>query len=121
MAYDAPTRDQFKAAYPEFEDVDDTLIDNALTRAGRNVDTTWFEEDYQTGYMLYAAHLLQRGENAADTGGQTGNIASESLGRISVSYQKNANAFDASGLGSTSYGEEYLTLLKLNRGGPRLV
>jgi hypothetical protein len=120
MSYIAPTRDEFIAAYPEFEDTDTTLIDNALSRAGRNVDTSWFEEDYQTGYMLYAAHLLALGEITADTGGQGGNIASESLGPISVSYNR-GNVADPNGFGTTSYGSEYYNLLKQNRGGPRIV
>jgi hypothetical protein len=120
MPYTAPTRDEFIAAYPEFEDTEGTLIDNALARGGRNVDTTWFEDDYQTGYMLYAAHLLALNEIAADTGGEGGNIASESLGPISVSYSKSATA-DPTGFGVTSYGQQYYNLLKLNRGGPRII
>lgn len=121
MPYTAPTNDEFIAAFPEFQDTDETLITNALARGGRNVDTEWFEDDYQTGYMLYAAHLLTVGQNAADSGGQAGNIASESLGPISVSYTKTeAAGSDPTGLGATSYGQQYYNLLKQNRGGPRV-
>jgi hypothetical protein len=120
MPYTAPTRDEFVAAFPEFEDTGPTLVDNALTRAGRNVDTSWFEEDYQTGLMLYAAHLLAKDELAADSGGLGGSIKSESLGPISVSYGSEGAA-DPTGFGATSYGSQYYDLLKLNRGGPRIV
>lgn len=122
MPYTAPTNAEFIAAYPEFSDTDDTLVTNALARGGRNVDTTWFEDDYQTGLMLYAAHLLTVSEVAADTGGQGGNIVSESLGPINVSYDRSAAvSSDPSGLGTTSYGQQYYNLLKMNRGGPRVV
>lgn len=124
MSYDAPTPEEFLASFPEFNDAEPTRLTDALTEAGRNVDTTWFEDDYQPAYKLYAAHVLALGNLAADTGGEpsSGQIASESLGPISVSYTKGtAPVFDANGLGATSYGQRYSRLLMLNRGGPRIV
>jgi hypothetical protein len=123
MSYVAPTPEEFLASFPEFNNADPTRVTDALAEAGRNVDMTWFEEDYVPGYKLYAAHVLALGDLAADTGGEpsSGQIASESLGPISVSYTKgSAPVFDANGLGSTSYGQRYTRLLMLNRGGPRV-
>lgn len=126
MAYVAPTPEEFLASYPEFEDFEPQQIIDALARGGRNVDDSWFEEDYAPAIMLYAAHLLQFRQNALDTGNGTaaGAIASESLGPISVSYEKSggdSGVFDPTFLGATAYGIEYSILLRQNRGGPRVV
>lgn len=121
MPYVAPTPEEFLASYPEFQDLADQLIIDALARGGRNVDTTWFEDDYQTGLKLYAAHWLTLGTNAADTGGASGEIASETLGRISVSYVKSDGTGGGSGIGGTAYGQQYMQLLSQNRSGPRVV
>jgi hypothetical protein len=121
MSYIAPTVEQFLTSYPQFADASEQNITDALAAAGRNVDTTWFEDDYQPAYMLYAAHILTVDELALDSGGSGARIVSESLGPISVNYERNASAYDADVLGSTSYGQRYVRLLQLNRGGPRIV
>jgi hypothetical protein len=121
MPYVAPTAEEFLASYPQFAEANPQSIEDALAAAGRNVDTTWFEDDYQPAYMLYAAHILTVDEIAVDSGGSGARIVSESLGPLSVNYERNASAFDADVLGSTSYGQRYVRLLQLNRGGPRIV
>lgn len=121
MTVAAPTLAEFLAEYPQFEDFEPAQITRAFAFAARNVDDTWFDEDFQPAFMLYAAHILTFGQNALDSGGAGARITSESLGPISVSYERNASAFDADFLGATSYGQEYARLLQLNRGGPRIV
>jgi hypothetical protein len=71
--------------------------------------------------MLYAAHTLTLEQNAFDSGGEGRAIINESLGPISVGYDRVAAAVvDPSGFGATSYGQRYYNLLKQNRGGPRV-
>jgi hypothetical protein len=121
MAFVPPTLSEFLAAYPEFEDVDATVIQNALTAGGRNVDDSWIEADFAPAIMLYAAHVLTFNQNTVDSGGTGGRITSESLGPISVSYEKLGTQFDENFLGATSYGTQFTRLAYLNRGGPRIV
>lgn len=121
MAVTPPTVADFIAKFPEFEDVDPSVITDALADAGRNVDDTWIDADFTNGYLLYAAHVVAAGQLSAGSGGAGGRIVAESLGPISVTYERNASAYDADVLGSTTYGQRYLRLLMLNRGGPRIV
>jgi hypothetical protein len=115
MAYVAPTADEFLTRFPEFEGQDDA-IDNALIEAGRAVDTNWTEGDYKPAIMYYAAHLLTASE-IASSGKE---IASESIGPLSVSYFKSGENSDG-WITTSGYGQMYLRLLRLNRGGPRVI
>lgn len=112
MAYVLATLDEFLARFPEF-DGQDEAIEFALTEAARSVDDSWIEADYKTAHMYMAAHLLTAGE-IASSGKE---IASESIGPLSVSYFRS----DTGWYGSTGYGQRYNILLAQNRGGPRVI
>lgn len=132
MAHTLPTPDNLTARYPEFADVSDYRIEAAIDEAARFVDETWKEEDYYTGALNLAAHFLVR-EGALLTGSSQGNylnrgpVTSESIGDASRSYATSGSGSGGSGssgdleLSTTPYGKRYATLLKLNRGGPRIV
>jgi uncharacterized protein DUF4054 len=100
----------FKAMFPDFAAVDDTLVQIALDSAGQFVGTNW-EESQVPATMFLAAHFLSLSSAATgDTSGMA--ITSESLGRISLSY---ANA-SASGtatdtLAQTKYGNTFANML----------
>src|SRR5690349_221869 len=112
MAYDYATIDEFIAQYPEFDGQDDAIT-LALERAKRGVDETWTEGDFKDAHMALAAHLLTAGE-IASSGKE---IASESIGPLSVSYFRS----DGGWIASTGYGQTYLLMLKQNRGGARVL
>lgn len=120
MAYTLPDSDTFIERFPEFEDTDDELITALITEAARQVDTTWTEGDYTQAIMYLVAHLLSSGFDMADTAAGGAGIASETLGRISVSYRDNS-AGKGSILSSTGYGQRFLALRRLNVGGPIVV
>lgn len=128
MSYTAPTAAQLKAKYPAFASVADLTVDLYLVDAGRAVDTTWTEGDYQTAIMLYACHLMvQAGigtgaEAEANANGLTGYKRIKSgqldLERTSKADSGAANVPDE--YAGTTYGQQYFYLLRKNRGGPRV-
>jgi hypothetical protein len=120
MAYVDPTPETFVQDFPEFEDQDPDAIARAIAVAKRMVDTSWTEGDYTRAIELYVAHRLVVAENAAASGGAAGLITSESLGPLSVQYERRSTE-EAGGFGSSVYGEEFLGLLRLNRGGARAI
>ncbi len=74
--------------------------------------------------MYLVAHYVACANAASLSGGtgEEGDIASESIGRFSISYAKSAND-DAvhSDKTSTSYGKRYIELLGRNFGGPVII
>lgn len=123
MAFVEPTPATFIVDFPAFEDKDPADIQRFINVAKRMVDQTWTEGDYTRAIELYAAHVMTIDAEAAASGGMSGgNIASESLGPISVSYaQPEKSAADVLGLDVTSYGREFRLLQRLNRGGARII
>ncbi len=111
MAMGIPTSTSMKLKFPEFQDVHDMTIEFAIEEALRNVDETWIEKDQTLAMMYYAAHLIVSGIARAESGtGQK--IKSESIGRMSISYETlPTNKKDLSNdLSSTDYGIRYLDL-----------
>lgn len=126
MAYDAPTAAYLKARYPAFADVDDALIDVYVTDAVSSaVDASWREVDYQPAAAAFAAHRLAslgigaHGQ-AADFARQ--GVANFRSGNFQVGFSADrAGAIARGELDATPYGQEYARLLRINRGGPRIV
>lgn len=128
MAYTAPTAAQLKAKYPAFAAVADATVDLYLVDAGRAVDTTWTEGDYQTAIMLYAAHLMVLAgigvgaEAEANANGLTGYKRIKS-GQLDVERAGKADSGAANvpdEYAGTTYGQQYYYLLVKNRRGPRV-
>jgi hypothetical protein len=114
MAYTAPTVSEFQSRFPEFEDVDDELVQFAIDDATRMVGTNWIEADYKTGILLASAHLTQTIGGAYDSGG----LKAFSLGPISVTY---ADGSSIAELNTTSYGQQFISLRNRNVRGPLVV
>jgi hypothetical protein len=110
MAYTPPTIADFQARFPEFEDAEEELIQLALNDAARAVGTNWIEADYATGILLLAAHAMQVGGGAYDSGG----LRSFSIGAISVTY---ADFDKVAKLDTTSYGQQFISLRNRNARG----
>lgn len=123
-AYEVPGAGKFLRMYPEFKTMSSDSIEDALKQASRLVDSTWHADDYTTALMLYAAHVLARRQLAAETGGSSAEIAAESLGPVSVTYNNRASfdvATSKAFFRTTIYGIEFHALLRRNRGGPLVV
>lgn len=118
MAYEAPTIADLKARYPAFDAVDDAIIQYWLDDSARYVDTRWSEADYPVGRILVAAHhmaAMGMGDDAALPKG----VTDFRSGTFSAS--QTGEAANSSGFAATRYGEEYLSLLRRNIGGMRIV
>jgi len=120
-----PTALSMKLKFPEFINTSDTAIEFALEEAAITVTDSWTVNG-SIAIMYYAAHLIASGQAAANSfeGGSGGEIASESIGRLSISYKTNT-ASNASAtfddFASSSYGRRYIELRSLNFGGPVVI
>ena len=124
-----PTATSMKLKFPEFIGVSDTTIEFAIEEAALG-----FSDDSDSGWvtsgslalMYKAAHFIACGVVAANTfsDGSGGEIASESIGRLSISY-KSSPASNASAtpddFTSSSYGRRYVDLRDMNFGGPEII
>lgn len=136
-----PTVDEFRARFPEFNDLSDERIEIAIDEASCWVDSSWIASNCQdcTKAMAYlAAHYLMLGLAAAsmvpDTftsedgtvvvpGGQVTSLSFESMS-VGFSAPKvgggsgGANVGtigDEYGWGATPYGQRFQELLKVNK------
>lgn len=132
MAYIEPTVETFKARYPEFSAVPNTLVNLVLNEAFVTVGDGWHEDDRAKAQSLLVAHsLAMEGEpqrsNALNSGGSSNPI---NVGPV-VEMQdrdvrvKFANTLETTGrnskLGDISqgymqshYGKEYYLLMCRN-------
>ncbi|MBN6711132.1 DUF4054 domain-containing protein [Haemophilus haemoglobinophilus] len=103
----------FLARYPEFEKLDEEIIELFLSDAQTEISEKRWGKFYQRGVMALTAHLLKLREESKATGGDsTRPLASESAGELSVSYvtpMPDANL----DYQTTAYGQEYLRLKRL--------
>jgi hypothetical protein len=116
-----------KLKFPEFEDIEDGTIEFAIEEAALMVQSNW-TSGYNIAIMYAAAHLVSAGQAASEamSGEATGDIASESIGRISIKYNKPSTAVTNSDatpddFTSSSYGRRFIELRDRNFGGPVVV
>jgi len=118
-----PTALSMKLRFPEFADVDDSVLEFAIEEARLGVRTNW-TTGYNIAIMYLAAHYVAASIAASISGGLGGEveIASESYGRFSITYAQpqNANAVH-SDTSTSSYGQRYDALVERNFGGPRII
>jgi hypothetical protein len=119
MPYTPPTADNFRERFPEFDDVDDTVVEASLAEAGRYVDTSWTEGDYAIAIRLLAAHFLQAGINEASSSSSS-ETETISVGPITIRSggSQSKSLYDFS---STSYGQRFKELQSVNVGGPLVI
>lgn len=120
--YAKPLPGHLTARYPAFAAVPTTTVQAWLTDAERFVTTAWAEGDYAAGLMSLAAHnlaLAGLGTDSAALAELPAGISRFKSGTLDVALtDAAANARLGGGLDATRYGQEYLTLLRRNRGGP---
>lgn len=119
MAYTVPTANQLQAKYPAFADVLDATID--LYIADAPVDETWLERDYANAIMLWAAHTMTLNGIGVDevAGYAAAGVSRIKSGTLDVSFRDGGAAM--TGYQATGYGRQFADLLKVNKGGPRVV
>lgn len=125
MAYTPPTPADLKAMFPAFASVANTTVQIYLDRAARMVDESWLEGDFATGRILLAAHyMVTAGITGTDeiAGYGAAGVSRLKSGTLDVSFKDDAGGgIDYGAYGSTSYGRQFYTLLKQNKGGPRVI
>lgn len=122
MAYDVPTAADLKLRYPAFSGVDDAVIEYWITDAERSVDTSWSEGDYAPALLSLASHNMALGglgTDAASLAGIPAGLTRLKSGSLELGFTDAvANARATGSFDATRYGQEYLMLLRRNRGGP---
>ena len=108
----------FRARFPEYADdtaYTDPYVQVFIDDALEDVNQTKFKEsiaDRITAYL--AAHYLTIGElTKAGNAGSTAPVSSQTVGEVSVTYavnnsEKGSDAY----YNATSYGQQYMTLLR---------
>lgn len=123
MPYATPTYEEFIARFPIFDNEvkwPQSMVELVLAEAASNIDTTWFEPDYQPAINYQTAHLLSTDNSATGTDPEVGQptyISGESFSGMSTSYQKiqGGTLSQSEMWGSTVYGRRYLDLLRKNK------
>lgn len=125
-----PTSADFKARYPEFIGVADSVVTMVIDEVKGMVDEGWELSDQKPGILALAAHQLTLEGYPARSGGAGGGsggtfdptnrpVLSRKVGDVAVTYGRTDNARgDGGGAGydysSTIYGRAFLRLLRLN-------
>lgn len=126
MAYDIPTAASLIARYPAFAAVPVETIDIYITDAATQaVDRSWRETDYGPAITAYAAHqmmLLGIGNHGEHAEYLRNGVTDIWTGSFRVKFADPPAVKAAGGkLDATPYGRIYKLLLRINRGGPRVV
>lgn len=117
---------EFLLRYPAFASVNVAVIAYWLKDAEATVTDSWLAGDVSPARFALAAHNLAM-SGYGTTGGAVGNLAAMGVtsfksASMSVNFSDGVIAASAGGgYASTKYGTEFLTYLRRNRGGARLV
>jgi hypothetical protein len=109
-----------KMRYPAFSGVEDATIEYWLKDAERFVATSWSEGDYAPGLIAAAAHNMAKAPVAGIAGSEVSGFAAAGVthfksGSFQAQFSDEAiKVAVAGGWESTSYGQEYLALLRRN-------
>lgn len=111
----------FKTRFPEFDAIDDVLVDAVLIEAANDVGALWVETDRPVAIFYLAAHLLasQGLGTSASAGGlssTSGAVKTMKVGDVMVTRQsvsEPGSSRDGWGsYGRTVYGLRYLELAR---------
>ncbi len=122
MAYVAPTAAELKARHTAFAAVPDVTVEAYLTEAARMVDESWLEGDFKSARMYYAAHLmvldgLGDSKEAKIAGLVLSGLKTIKIANLGVGFDKakEGSSKTLSTLTTTSYGQRFVDLLRLNK------
>lgn len=123
MAYVAPTPTSFKARFPEFSALGNDYVALILVEAARSTDATWINQDDRAAAEMYlAAHMMAvegRLIDATSGGGVniTGAVKRRKVGDVETEFAGTSVGGGGDGTSpysTTSYGRQWLSLLKRN-------
>lgn len=93
--------------FPEFADTakypPGTFFDSVIAQATQDVCPDVWKTQTDIGIILLTAHLLAEG----DKKGNAGSVSSEKVGMLSRTFSKSSDK-SSGGLGSTTYGQQFL-------------
>lgn len=121
MAYDVPTAATLKARFPAFAAVADEAITMAIAEGSGRVDVTWPEMGYQTGILLYAAHVLTLDGLGTSTEAQLAGFRRLKIGSLELESATAAASASSDPLLQTGYGRRFAELARRVRGPAILV
>lgn len=116
----------FRIRFPAFASVPDSTVAYWITDAQLTVTDSWIAADIEPATLTLAAHNLEL-SGAGSSGGAVASLAG--MGVTDFKSASMSVSFDAEtvrrsgngGYSSTRYGVQFLTYLRRNRGGARLV
>jgi hypothetical protein len=123
MSVTIPTATSIKMRFPEFAEIDDSVIEFAIEEARLEVGDNWLEATASIALAYLVAHYVAASRDRVDeAAGSSGDVASESFGRFSITYAKNsASTASSTDKESSPYGLRYLEILGANFSGPVIV
>lgn len=127
MTYAPATATDLKARFPAFSGVADATIEYWLADARETVTDAWIESDRAPGEMELAAHsmaVLGIERPAGDAVGGLAQMGVTAFKSASMSVNFDAETIqnqNSGGYGASKYGQMFLTRLRRNVAGPRLV
>lgn len=142
---DIPTATDVTTRYPEFKQVDEARVEIFIEDASGHVDDTWTQRDQKKAIMALTAHMMTKegepansislaaggsGTGAASNSGAETFLKKRTVGDVSSEYEETASSKAGGGdtssssgndFKSTSYGEQYYRLLRLNFKAPVVI
>jgi hypothetical protein len=112
----------FKSMFPQFENVDDSVVQTALDEAALFVGEDWPPQDAQAATFYLAGHFITTAQASADGEGRP--ITSDHIGQISVNYAAPATTGSSAGypsLSNSSFGLMFLAMMRRNSPGIAVV
>jgi hypothetical protein len=112
----------FKSMFPEFMNMDDSVVQTALDEAALFVGEGWSDADTQAATFYLAAHFLSQAQAAAGGAGRL--VTSEHIGPISVQFAAASSTSGGSAypsLANSSYGLMFLAVMRRNSPGIAVV
>lgn len=126
MSLTIPTASSIKMRFPELADVDDPVVEFAIEEARADMgDGSNWSVNADLAMVYLSAHYVACAVQAASSGGGggSGDIASESIGRLSITYARSTASVEATpdDKETTSYGKRYLAIVEGNFSGAGIV
>lgn len=116
-----PLVSAFRARFPEFDAVTDERVSYWLYDAERYVSQTMYGTNYVVALLLAAAHQIAMASDGGFGSDMPSGITAMRSGALSLSFDAQSVRDQASGgWSATRYGAQFLALLKLTTGGPRV-
>ncbi len=121
-----PTAADLKEKFPFFASVDNALVTEYISQAGRNVDDSWLADDQERAIEYLACHLMYvdgaaSGGTPPGSAGGGGFVISKRIGDAGETYDSRSLLSGKGSLldqfRSTVWGRNYLDLLQKNQPG----